>query len=126
MQQLAVNKIRCYSHHGCLPEETQIGGYYEVDLILNADFTEAMHSDQLIHTIDYCRVYETVKKCMAQPSKLIEHVAARIGLQLLDNEPLLHSATVSVTKINPPLNGILDSVTFKHTSYRSDESKLKD
>ena len=72
--QINVEGIRLYAYHGCLPEETKIGGEYIVDVYMVYDFHEAAVKDDLNLTIDYCTVFEICKAEMAIPSKLIEHV----------------------------------------------------
>lgn len=107
---ILVNGIRCYSYHGCLPEEGKIGGEYVVDVTIDTDFSKAAQTDELHDTVDYCVVYDTVKAEMAIRSKLIEHVAQRIVVTLRKSYPAVKTFTVKVTKINPPMNGVVDSV----------------
>lgn len=107
---ILVNGIRCYSYHGCLPEEGKIGGEYVVDVTIDVDFSKAAQNDELHDTVDYCVVYDTVKTEMAIRSKLIEHVAQRIVVALRKSYPAVKTFTVKVTKINPPMNGVVDSV----------------
>ena len=107
-----LNSIRFYAYHGCLPEETKIGGNYSVDVTIETDFSEAAKTDNLNLTVDYCDVFEIVKKEMAIPSKLIEHVGRRIALSLLNSIPLIDAVKVCVTKIAPPMNGDVESVSI--------------
>jgi 7,8-dihydroneopterin aldolase/epimerase/oxygenase len=111
MSIIHVNGIRVYAYHGCLPEEGQIGGEYVVDVAITGDFSAAEISDELSDTVDYCVVFETVKREMAIRSKLIEHVAHRILLGLRKEYPGVAKFDVSVTKINPPMNGPVDKVS---------------
>jgi 7,8-dihydroneopterin aldolase/epimerase/oxygenase len=106
-----VNGIRCYAYHGCLPEEGKIGGEYVVDVRIETDFSRAAENDDLNDTVDYCVVYDAVKSEMAIRSKLIEHAAKRIVDSLRKKYPPVKLFSVSVTKINPPMNGVVDSVT---------------
>jgi dihydroneopterin aldolase len=108
---IAVRGIRCYAFHGCLPEETKIGGEYVIDVWIRADLSKAMETDKLKHTIDYCDVQRIVTEEMKVPGNLIEHVCHRI-LQALKKE--LHHARevkVKLTKINPPINGDVRSAS---------------
>ena len=45
--QINVEGIRLYAYHGCLPEETKIGGEYIVDVYMVYDFHEAAVKDDL-------------------------------------------------------------------------------
>ena len=105
-----VNGIRVYAYHGCLPEEGIIGGEYVVDVIITGDFSKAETSDELLDAVDYCVVYETVRREMAIRSKLIEHVAKRILDGLRKDYPDVERFDVKVTKINPPMNADVESV----------------
>jgi dihydroneopterin aldolase len=108
---ITVNGIRCYSFHGCLPEEGKIGGEYVVDITIDTDFSKASETDELVDTVDYCVVYDSVKAEMAIRSKLIEHAAQRIVNALRKKYPAVKTFTVKITKINPPMNGVVDSVS---------------
>ncbi|HNS12865.1 MAG TPA: dihydroneopterin aldolase [Bacteroidia bacterium] len=110
---ISLNNIKTYSYHGCLEEEAGIGGHYLVDVDIFTDFSGASESDDLSETVDYCEVYEVVKREMAIRSKLIEHVAQRIGDALLKMDKKIDSADVCVTKIAPPMNGDVESVSVE-------------
>ena len=51
-----------------------------------------------------------VKEEMAIKSKLLEHVANRILDRIFSEIPLVENAQVSVSKINPPIGGDVESV----------------
>lgn len=110
LNKIGIEGIKLYAYHGCLEEEAKIGGNYIVDVYLEADFTKAMKSDDLNHTIDYCAVYEIVKEEMALRSKLIEQVAARIHASLTRSFRTVTLARVRVTKLSPPMNGNVEKV----------------
>jgi len=105
MNIIKVHGIRCYSLHGCLKEETSIGGTFEVDIDLHCDFSRSSETDQLNDTIDYVAVNKTVEQEMAIPSKLIETVAYRILKKLKAEFNSIHHCRVEIKKINPPIDG---------------------
>jgi dihydroneopterin aldolase len=109
-QNIAVEGIKVYAYHGCLEEEGHIGGHYVVDVYMQTDFTEAGETDDLKLTIDYCAVYEIVKKEMAVRSKLIERAAMRIHTVILKDFATVLKVKVRVTKLNPPMNGHVEKV----------------
>lgn len=113
MGKIELNGIRLRAYHGCLKEEAIIGGEYIVNVEINVDFSKAETTDELQDTIDYCCVYEIVKKEMAIRSKLVEHVAKRIITNLRETFPSVHHVLVRVTKINPPMNGDIRDVTVE-------------
>ena len=111
-----VNGIRIYAFHGCLPEEAKIGGEYVVDVRVGTDFLHAEETDELRDTVDYCVINDVVKAEMAVRSKLIEHVARRIGNGLRAAYPNVNSFMVRVTKINPPMNSAVENVSVEITA----------
>jgi dihydroneopterin aldolase len=115
---IKVENIRVFAHHGCLKEETKIGSDYRVDLEVKADLTQSSISDALNDTVDYVLLNQIVKTEMAQPSKLLETVAKRILNGVIVQSPMVSKATVSVSKINPPIGGDVEMVTIKMTQRR--------
>ena len=103
--------IRTFSYHGCLPEETTIGGNYIVDVDLWCDFSSSALTDDLSKTIDYVDVNKVVENQMATPCKLIETVAYRIVNQLKEELNLLEKVRVEIKKINPPIDGDVNFVS---------------
>lgn len=112
MQTLTVENIRVRANHGCLEEEGRIGADYVVDVILTGDFTNSVKSDALSDTADYVRVNKIVVEQMKIRSKLIESVGGRILKALQQEFTFLDIITVKVTKINPPIHGDVEKVTF--------------
>ena len=106
-----IKNIRLYAYHGCLKEESIIGGNYIVDVKIYTDFSLAAKKDELSRTVDYCHVFEIVKREMKIRSKLIEHAADRIANALKKEIPKIEKVIVRLTKIAPPVNGDLGSVS---------------
>src|ERR1700741_3418204 len=102
--QITIEGINLYAYHGCLPEETRVGGQYIVDVYMTYDFHEAAIKDDLNLTVDYCTVFEICKAEMAIPSKLIEHAAKRIYDRIIRAFPKLIETRVKITKLLPPMN----------------------
>ena len=115
---IKVEGIKIYAFHGCLPEETKIGGNYIVDVHLETDFEKAALMDDLSQTIDYVQIYEIVRSEMAIPSKLIEHVGQRIINKLKSEIISIEHVEVKVTKLNPPMNGDVEKVSVLVASPR--------
>lgn len=107
-----------YAYHGYYPEEQLTGGRYRVDVVLTTDFSGAATGDDLAGTIDYEDVYRITGAVMQQPSKLIEHVAQRILDQILEQCLAAEQVTVRVSKLNPPVKGLVDRVYVELTAER--------
>ena len=48
MYKIFVENIRCHSFHGCLPEETIIGGDYKVDVVVLLENEKLQGNDDLV------------------------------------------------------------------------------
>lgn len=112
MHQLLIKDIQCHAFHGCMDEEGKIGGRFSVDVELNGDFSLAVANDDLSATVDYVTIHRIVRQEMAVRSKLIEHVAGRILLQVKSTFPDILSCVVTITKYNPPVNGQIGKAVF--------------
>ncbi|WP_350286729.1 dihydroneopterin aldolase [uncultured Croceitalea sp.] len=110
MGKIRLNNIRVHAQHGCLKEESIIGSDYRVDLEISANLTEPSESDRLNDTVDYVHLNNIVKEEMTIKSKLLEHVAKRILDRIFSEIPLVVGAEVTVSKINPPIGGDVESV----------------
>ena len=113
MATIAINDMRFYAHHGCFAQERVIGTYFRVDLVFETDTKKAEVSDSIDDTVSYLDVYQVVKREMAVPSNLLEHVARRIGERVRAEFPAITSVNVKVSKLNPPLGGQMDSVSVE-------------
>lgn len=111
MGKITVRNIRVYAHHGCLKEESIIGSDYLVTVEIFADLKKASHSDNLAETADYVFINKVVKEEMRISSKLLEHVSKRILDRIFKELKIVTKAAVSVSKINPPINGDVEMVT---------------
>jgi 7,8-dihydroneopterin aldolase/epimerase/oxygenase len=110
---LSIENIECYAYHGCLPEETKIGGRFSVDVLIDSDFTKAMDNDDLSATADYVLIHQIVREEMAIPSKLIEHAAGRLLKRFSGIYSQAANIVVTVKKFNPPVNGFIGTASFR-------------
>ena len=54
-------------------------------------------------TLNYAELYALLKREMAQPSKLLEHVGQRIASAVEIAFPLVTAIDLEITKENPPI-----------------------
>ena len=80
-----------------------MGGDFTVSLRVGVDLTRPVASDDVADTLNYATLYEVVKREMAIPSQLLEHVAGRIGQAVFDTFPQVISIDLTLTKLNPPM-----------------------
>jgi dihydroneopterin aldolase len=115
---IELNNIRSYAFHGCLTEEGKIGSEYRIDLSVEADLQHSAKTDELKDTVDYVQLNEIVMNEMKTRSYLLEHVADRILNRVLKEIEKVQSATVKVSKINPPLGGDVEDVSVSLSKKR--------
>jgi dihydroneopterin aldolase len=115
---IKVNNIKLYAYHGCLDEEAKIGSEYRVDVEVKADLKKSSKTDELSDTVDYVHLNHIVKEEMAIRSKLLEEVAQRILNRFFNELKMMKKATVSVSKINPPIGGNVEEVVIILTKKR--------
>ncbi len=108
---IKVNGIKLYAYHGCMSEEARIGTNYIVDVMVHTNLIPSSESDELKDTTDYVSINKIVQNQMMIRSKLIEVVCRRILDKILDIHPEVQLAEVTITKMHPPINGDVDSVS---------------
>jgi len=115
---IKVNGIKLYAYHGCMSEEARIGTNYIVDVTVHTDLKRAAETDELHDTTDYVSINQIVQKQMMIRSKLIEVVCKRILDMIMDEHQEVMKAEVTITKMHPPINGDVDSVSVTMESIR--------
>lgn len=105
--EISLPLMRFYAFHGVMPQEHEVGGRYEVALRLTVTGAErAVLDDELEATVNYAEVYDVVREVMQTPSRLLEHVAGRTLRAVFSRFEHVEQATVSVTKVAPPIVGL--------------------
>jgi len=120
MIEIKLKNVRCYSHHGCLKEETLIGGEYLVNLSVKTKLGKSHLTDNLEDAVDYVFLNSVIKEEMAVSSKLLETVVKKICNRVLSEEKRVYEVTVRVSKLCPPINGDAESVSVKITKKREE------
>lgn len=111
MDRIEVEGIKLFGYHGCLDEEGKIGTDYRVNVTVWGDLSRPAQTDELHDTLDYVIINRIVKQEVAIRSKLIEHVANRILDRLLAEMPPAQKAEIKLSKLYPPINGDVESVS---------------
>ena len=110
---ITLNNLRFHAYHGVLPQERLVGNDYLLTLRIGYDISRAMVSDDVADTLNYAKVYQTVKAEMDIPSSLLEHVAARIGQRLFETFPDILSVTIQLMKRNPPMGAFCEGASVE-------------
>ena len=103
-----LRNVKFYAYHGVLPQERQVGGEYVLNLRVDYDVSQAMQTDDVADTLNYAAVFDIVRREMAVPSALLEHVVGRMGESLFREFPQIRSLDISLCKSNPPMGADSD------------------
>lgn len=110
---ISLHNVRFRAYHGLYPEEREKGNDFEVSLELSYSPVSGMITS-LDDTIDYSVVFEMVNTVMQQPVDLLETLVQTIAAAVHLRFPHVHGITVSVTKLNPPIDGFSGNVAVKY------------
>ena len=101
--QIILQGMRFYGHHGVNPEEKVLGQTYIVDLEAELDLTAPGVSDNLQDTVSYTHIYRAARAVVEGESRnLLESLAQAIADRTLADFPL-QTVTVTVKKPGPPI-----------------------
>lgn len=97
--------LEFHAFHGLYPHERVSGNWFEVDIAVETDFSQAAATDELSGTVNYEVLFRIVKAEMDTPSKLLETVAEKIVSDVLDQLPAAMNVSLKISKLNPPIGG---------------------
>jgi len=100
-----------YAYHGVLSDEQTLGGKFEVDVDLHVDLARGAKTDSLDRTVNYERVYDSIKQLvLGKKYRLIEALAETIADGLLRQFRKVEKVVVRVRKPSAPVKGVIDHV----------------
>jgi 7,8-dihydroneopterin aldolase/epimerase/oxygenase len=102
---IALDGLEFHAFHGVYPHERESGNWFEVDIAVETDFSLAAATDELVGTVNYETLFKIVKDEMEQPSKLLETVAEKVAVDVLEHFPNVISVQFTISKLNPPIGG---------------------
>ena len=121
-QCIRLNNATFYAYHGVLTNEQASGGKFEVDVDMYGDFSKASESDHLKDTVDYEKVYRSIKELVVEKRfYLIESLGSQIADSLLARFELLTRVIVRVRKHTPQVGGVVDYVEFETEKSRAEK-----
>ena len=115
-----VENLKIYAFHGCMEEEKVIGSDYIVNICATCSVGKKAFEDEIEGTIDYADLARIAKREMYIRSKLLEAVVNRIINCCFDEISVLDQISVTVSKLNPPINADVDSVSVSIDKKRGD------
>ena len=115
-----VENLKIYAFHGCMDEEKVIGSDYVINMKALCFVGEKVFNDDITQTVDYVDLARIAKREMAVRSKLLEAVIKRIIDASFKEIDSLEELCVSVSKINPPINADVKSVSVTMSKKRKE------
>ena len=115
-----VENLKIYAFHGCMGEEKVIGSDYVINMKAVCFVGEKVFNDDITQTVDYVDLARIAKREMAVRSKLLEAVIKRIIDASFKEIDSLEELCVSVSKINPPINADVKSVSVTMSKKRKE------
>ena len=103
---VALEGLEFHAYHGVYPHERSSGNKFEVDIVIDTEFSESAFRDELTGTINYEDLYAIVKEEMEKPSKLLETVGHSIAEHALKSFATAKMVEVKISKFNPPIGGV--------------------
>ena len=115
-----VENLKIYAFHGCMAEEKIIGSDYIVNICAVCSVGKKAFEDEIGGTVDYVDLARIAKREMSIRSKLLEAVVNRIISSCFNEISVLEQISVTVSKINPPINADVASVSVSMEKKRGD------
>ncbi|PSF37213.1 dihydroneopterin aldolase [Aphanothece hegewaldii CCALA 016] len=115
MDTIHLTGIRCYGYTGYLREEQVLGQWFEVDLTLWVELSEAGKSDRISDTVDYREAINIVQR-LIKTSKfaLVEKLATAIANEVLSLEKV-QQVRVKLFKPAAPIPDFGGTITIDIT-----------
>lgn len=115
---IEIEGMQFYAFHGVMPQEREVGNTYEVSVRLEYDMSAAALSDDIALALNYAEVVDVVGAVMSRPVNLLECLVENIRRELSARFPAITGGCIKVSKLNPPIPGIIDRVSLS-TEWQS-------
>lgn len=110
-----IEGMEFYAYHGHYKEEQIVGNRFLINLRIETDCSKAAESDNIKDAANYQTAYKIIKAEMKKKSNLLENIAGRILDSIYENMENIKSATIKVSKMNPPMGGKIKNVSITMT-----------
>jgi dihydroneopterin aldolase len=110
---ISLNNVRFRAYHGLYPEERQKGN----DFVVNMQVSYLPKTGTILSledTIDYAALFEIINTTMQKPVDLLETLVQTIAHSVHREFRQVKEVTVSVEKLNPPIDKFSGSATVSY------------
>lgn len=132
MDQIRIDNLEVYAHHGVFQEEKEKGQYFYVNAVLYTETRQAGLSDDLNFSTNYSEVCDfIVNEMQKNIYDLIESVAENLATQILLNFDRISQVDLEIKKPHAPMQLTFESVSVRisrswHYVYLSLGSNMGD
>lgn len=110
---ITLNNVRFRAYHGLHPEERQKGNDFVVNMQVNYEPRSGIITS-LSDTIDYADLFAIINSTMQRPVDLLETLVQTIAQEVHYQFPYVKEITVSVEKLNPPIDKFSGSAAVSY------------
>lgn len=108
--EIVLTGLTVFGHHGVFDFERRDGQEFTIDLTLSLSLAKAAQTDDVVDTVHYGELADTVAAIVAgEPVNLIETLAQRIADAVLEDDRVA-SVTVTVHKPHAPIQQTFSDV----------------
>lgn len=132
LDEIRIEDVEVFAHHGVYPEETRDGQYFYVNAVLYTDIKGAGRQDELTLSTNYGEVSLFISEWMqTHTCKLLEAVAEQLAREILLHFPLVVAIDLEIRKPYAPIPLKFSSVSIKihrgwHRAYIALGSNMGD
>lgn len=114
MDQIRIDGLDVYAHHGVYPEETQNGQHFFVNVVLDTDTRSGGWADALEMTTNYGEICHFITDYWREHTwKLLEAAAEHTAREILLRFPFVRALELEIRKPEAPIGLPFESVSVK-------------
>lgn len=117
--EIRIEGLKVFAHHGVLPEETRDGQFFYVNAVLYLDTSKAGKRDDLTYSVHYGEVSQLITDWMREnPCLLLETVCEKLAKTILLKNDLIYAIDLEIRKPHAPIPLPFGCVSVKvHRSW---------
>ncbi len=119
--EIKIEGLVIFAHHGVYPEETKLGQTFIVNATLYTDTKAAGYSDDLTQSVNYGTACSEIYTFLTEHTyKLLEAAVEHLAAHLLHRFPLIGGVTLELKKPGAPIRYPFDCVSVKiHREWKA-------
>lgn len=110
---ISLNNVRFRAYHGLHPDEREKGNDFVVNMQVSYEPKQGIITS-IDDTIDYAALFVIINTTMQQPVDLLETLVQNISYEVYRQFPQVKKVSVSIEKLNPPIDKFSGSATVNY------------